>query len=214
MFRFARNWLIGLSIVLIIAGALSSYDGRHQHRWSAPPVPPAWEARASAHGSVAVTTARPLTRSVPRLIWIPTIKVWAQLEARGLRPNGTARLPSLSHPLFASWFDRGPAPGQRGTAAIFGHVDSQKVGPAVFYKLGLLRPGDLVYVTLDDRAVAIFRVYALAMYRKASFPTAVVYRYTRWPTLRLITCGGPFDQRTHHYLSNVVAFATYIGARR
>lgn len=212
--RFFRNWLIGLSLALIAAGALSSYTGKHELRWSAPPVPPAWEARASAHGNVAVDTTKPMARSEPRLIWIPKIKVWAQIQARGLRPNGTAVLPSLNHPFVTTWFEPGPAPGQRGTAAIFGHVDSHKVGPAVFYKLGLLRPGDLIYITLNDRHVAIYRVYALAMYRKAVFPTTVVYRYTQWPTLRLITCGGRFDPRTHHYLSNVVAFATYVGARR
>ena len=212
--RFLRNWLIGLSLALIVAGALSSYTGKHQLRWSAPPAPPAWEAHASAHGYVAVSSTKPLARSMPRLIWIPRIKVWAQIEARGLRPNGMAVLPPLNHPFITTWFNRGPAPGQRGTAAIFGHVDSHKVGPAVFYKLGLLRPGDLVYITLNDRRVAIFRVYALAMYRKSAFPTTVVYRYTQRPTLRLITCGGRFDERTHHYLSNVVAFAAYVGARR
>lgn len=212
--RFLRNWLIGLSLALIAAGALSSYTGARQLRWSAPPAPPAWEARASAHGHVAVSITKPLARSAPRLIWIPKIKVWAQIEARGLRPNGTAVLPSLNHPFMTTWFDRGPAPGQRGTAVILGHVDSHRVGPAVFYKLGLLRPGDLIYITLEDRRVAIYSVYALTMYPKAAFPTDVVYRYTPWPTLRLITCGGRFDPRTHHYLSNVVAFATYLGARR
>lgn len=212
--RFLRNWLIGLSLALIAAGAFSAFTGKHQHRWSPPPVPPAWEAHASAHGDVAVSTTKPQARSEPRAIWIPRIRVWARIEARGLRPDGTAVLPSLNHPFNTTWFDAGPAPGQRGTAAIFGHVDSHKVGPAVFYKLGLLRSGDLIYITLNDRQVAIFRVYGLAMYRKAAFPTMVVYRYTQWPTLRLITCGGRFDPRTHHYLSNVVAFATYVGARR
>ena len=32
---------------------------------------------------------------------------------------------------------------------------------------------------------------------------------TRAPELRLITCGGPFDQATGHYLDNVVVFARY-----
>lgn len=203
-----------MGIALIVAGAFSAYAGKHQLRWSPPAAPPVWEARASAHGDIAVSTARPLARSVPRLIWIPKIKVWARIAPGGMRPNGTAVLPSLRHPFVTTWFDAGPAPGQRGTAAIFGHVDSRKVGPAVFYKLGTLKPGDLIYITLDDRDVAIFRLYAVAMYRKSAFPTAVVYRYTRWPTLRLITCGGTFDQRTNHYLSNVVAFAAYVGARR
>ena len=84
----------------------------------------------------------------------------------------------------------------------------------MFYRLGSLRPEDLIYVTLASSDVAIFRVYAIAVYAKARFPTATVYHYTRWPTLRLITCGGTFDPATHHYLSNVVVFASYVGARR
>ena len=79
-------------------------------------------------------------------------------------------MPSLKTPFLTTWFDRGPAPGQRGTAAIYGHVDAQKVGPAVFYRLGSLRPEDLIYITLASSDVAIFRVYAIAMYAKARFP--------------------------------------------
>ena len=209
-----RVWLIGVSLALVGGGVISSYVGKHQLRWAPPPAPPAWETQASAHGNVAVSTARPLSPSVPRMIWIPRIKVWARVEARGLAPNGTVAIPSLNSPFLTSWFDQGTTPGERGTAAIFGHVDSHKVGPAVFYRLGALVPGDLIFVTLRDRYVAIFRVYALAMYRKSAFPTDLVYRYSWWPSLRVITCGGRFDARTHHYLSDVVVFARYIGARR
>jgi hypothetical protein len=75
-----------------------------------------------------------------------------------------------------------------------------------------LRPGNLIFVTLRDRKVAAFRVYSVALYRKSAFPTATVYRYTRRPTLRLVTCGGAFDRRTHHYLGNIVVFAKFVGA--
>jgi hypothetical protein len=40
-----------------------------------------------------------------------------------------------------------------------------------------------------------------------------VYGYTRWPTLRLITCGGEFDRRSGQYLGNIVVFAEYVGQR-
>lgn len=52
-----------------------------------------------------------------------------------------------------------------------------------------------------------FRVYADREYAKAAFPTARVYGLTRRPELRLVTCGGPFDELTGHYLDNVVVFA-------
>jgi sortase (surface protein transpeptidase) len=214
LLKFIRNWLIGAAITLIAAGLVMSYLGKHLRRWQPPARPPAWEASAARSGHVPVSTAKPLKRAAPVRIWIPKIHVWARISPRGLRRNGAVGVPSLKTPFLTTWFDRGPTPGQRGTAAVYGHVDAQRVGPAVFYRLGSLRPDDLIYITLASSDVAIFRVYAIAMYAKVRFPTATVYRYTHWPTLRLITCGGKFDPTTHHYLSNVVVFASYVGARR
>jgi hypothetical protein len=34
------------------------------------------------------------------------------------------RGPPLSRPRLTSWFDAGPAPGQPGPAALYGHVDT------------------------------------------------------------------------------------------
>ncbi len=81
----------------------------------------------------------------------------------------------------------------------------------MFYSLGRLRPGNLVEVTLADRRTAVFSVYAAGLYPKTRFPMRAVYGYTRWPTLRLVTCGGEFDRRSGHYLGNVVVFAEYVG---
>jgi hypothetical protein len=58
----------------------------------------------------------------------------------------------------------------------------------------------------------VFEIYSVALYSKARFPTAKVFGYTSWPTLRLITCGGEFDQNTQHYAGNVVVFASYVGS--
>ena len=97
---------------------------------------------------------------------------------------------------------------------IVGHVDSAAACPAVFYDLGRLRTGDVIDVMLADRRTAVFRVYGAGLYRKTGFPSLGVYGYTRWPTLRLITCGGGFDRRTGQYLGNLVVFAEYVGQRR
>ena len=96
-------------------------------------------------------------------------------------------------------------------AVIVGHVDAAGVGPAVFYELGELRPGDRIYVSLADGRVAMFAVRAAALYPKTGFPAAAVYGYTSQSSLRLITCGGIFDPRTGHYLSNIVVFASNLG---
>ena len=89
---------------------------------------------------------------------------------------------------------------------IVGHVDAVGVGPAVFYYLGNMRPGDKIYVRLRSGTTAVFEAYSVALFRKTRFPTAAVYGYTGWPTLRLVTCGGQFDPRTGHYLGNTVVF--------
>jgi len=204
-----RWWLACLSATLIAGGAVGSSIGSHRRRLVAPATPPGWASRAGLHGR---WTGKPLGRSVPEVISIPRIRVRAQVITLGLNPNGTAAVPPLNRPDVASWFDRGATPGQRGTAVLYGHVDARKVGPAVFHRLGKLRPGNLILVSLRDRQVAAFRVYKVALYPKSEFPTANVYRYTHRPTLRLVTCGGTFDRRTQHYLSNIVVFAAFAGA--
>jgi hypothetical protein len=182
------------------------------------PAGPAASSRVRPAGRPARTPddrlqATPMARSVPVAIYIPHIGVQAKIISLGLTSGGAVGVPPLTRPFITSWYNRGPTPGAPGAAVIFGHVDSAAVGPAVFYRLGDLRPGDLVYVTLKDRRVALFRVYSAALYRKAEFPDQAIYGYTSWPSLRLVTCGGQFDAATGHYLSNTVVFAQYVGQR-
>jgi hypothetical protein len=154
-----------------------------------------------------------LARSRPVSIAIPAIGVNSRLLALGLNPDGTLQVPPLmAEPSLAAWYTGSPAPGQDGTSVIEGHVDTYK-GPSVFFRLGDLRPGDTVDVTLADGIVAIFRITGVRQYPKDSFPTLTVYGDTAYPSLRLITCGGSFDYATRHYLSNTVVFASLISSR-
>jgi hypothetical protein len=224
----------GVVVALVAAGLVLAFVGTHTLRWSPPTAPPRWEAparghlpkaparKAQAQPGTPVPTVRvagiryqvtPLDRSVPVAITIPHIKVRAEIISLGLTSAGAVEVPSLNTPFLTSWYNKGPSPGSPGAAVIFGHVDSSAVGPAVFYRLGDLRPGDLVYVTLKDGRTALFRVYSAALYSKAEFPDNTIYSYTSWPSLRLITCGGDFDYSTGHYLSNTVVFAQYVGQR-
>jgi len=152
-----------------------------------------------------------MSRSLPETVSIPAIHVDARIIGLGLSPDGSIAVPPLSRPFLAGWYAAGPTPGQPGAAVIVGHVDAAPVGPAVFYDLGRLRPGQHILVTLADRHTAAFVVTAAAMYSKATFPGPAVYAPTRLPTLRLITCGGSFDAQTGHYLANVVVYADYTG---
>ena len=77
-------------------------------------------------------------------------------------------------------------------AVLVGHVDS-RTGPAVFYRLRELAPGDEVLVDRADGTTARFIATSLDSYEKALFPSDLIYYPTLEPQLRLVTCGGPFD---------------------
>jgi Sortase domain len=204
------------AVAMMGAGLLAVGLSGHAPRWSPPPVPPA-SAAIPAVVPVAATqsrrSGRVMSRSVPVSVAIPAIGVQAQIIPLGLDADGGVAVPSLSTPFLASWYDRGPTPGQAGAAVLLGHVDAASVGPAVFYRLGDLRPGNLVYVTRRDGRTAVFRVSSVGLYPQDAFPAARVYQYSRYPTLRLITCGGQFDWQTHLYLDRTIVFATYAGSR-
>ena len=155
-----------------------------------------------------------LRRSAPVSVAIPDIGVRSPLLRLGLNPDGSIQVPDLATSADeAAWYEYSVTPGQIGTAVIEGHVDSE-VGPAVFYRLGALRPGDHIDVTLADGMTAVFRVTGVREYSKNDFPTEMIYGRTNYASLRLVTCGGTFDYATGHYLSSVVVFASMVSSER
>jgi len=148
-----------------------------------------------------------VARSVPLRLRIPAIGLSVSLSTLGLNRDGTVQVPTkFQEP---GWFRLGPSPGQVGSAVILGHVDDY-TGPAVFFRLGSLRAGDKVDVSLTDGAVAHFVVKTMATYSKSNFPAQKVYGSHGYSGLQLVTCGGQFDRRTGHYLSNVVAYTSLV----
>jgi hypothetical protein len=142
--------------------------------------------------------------AVPVRLEIARIGVATVLEPLGKAADGTVEVPSDGD--VAGWYAPGPRPGDPGSAVLVGHVDS-KSGPAVFYRLRELRRGDRVEVVRADRSRVAFTVDRVEQYDKRAFPTDEVYYPTLRPALRLVTCGGAFDQASGHYRDNVIAFA-------
>jgi Sortase domain len=155
-----------------------------------------------------------LRRSAPVSVAIPAIGVNSKLLHLGVNADGTIQVPALdTQASEAAWYKYSATPGQIGASVIEGHVDSYR-GPAVFFRLGALRPGDRVDVTLADGITAVFRVTGVRQYLKSAFPARAIYGATEYAALRLITCGGPFDYATGHYLSSTVVFASLTSSRR
>jgi len=193
------------------------------------PVAPAYapEQQRTAKGSTAVAppssssaTAAPyfapaMPYAVPMRIAIPRVGIDAALIKVGLTRSGALGVPRLGDALKAAWYRRGPAPGQTGPAVIDAHVDSRAVpgNRAAFYSLGAVRPGDRVDVARKDGQVAEFTVDSVELVRKRDFPTEKVYGAVPYAALRLITCGGAFQQGIG-YLDNVIVYAHLTGRHR
>nr|WP_255609223.1 class F sortase [Micromonospora sp. PLK6-60] len=150
----------------------------------------------------------PLPRSAPTTISIPRIGVQAAIMSLGTNPDGTVQVPPLDDALKAGWYEPGASPGETGNAVIVGHVDSAKIGPAVFFNLGALQPGDTITVARQDGRNATFTVEQVTSVPKTQFPADQVYGPNDRAGLRVVTCGGTFDQAAGSYLNNIVVYAT------
>ena len=156
------------------------------------------------------TTAEDLPNGVlPERVVIPAIGVDADVIELGSQADGTMEVPTDFAQ--AGWFRHGPRPGRVGPSVIAGHVDDRS-GPAVFFRLAQLTPGDLIEVHGQDGHAVTFRVRGLEQHPKDAFPTERVYAATPGPELRLVTCGGAFDRDARSYRDNIIVYAERVDA--
>ena len=142
--------------------------------------------------------------ALPVRLRIPALRIDTSLQELGRAVDGTVEVPADFG--IAGWFAGGPRPGQAGPAVILGHVDSRR-GPGVFYRLAGVAPGTEVHVDRADGSTVTFLVSEVRTVAKDGFPTEEVYAPTLQSSLRLVTCGGPFDQAAGSYRDNVIVSA-------
>jgi LPXTG-site transpeptidase (sortase) family protein len=208
--RRRHGWLLAAAalaagLAAVGAGAaglaLTGHGTVRQPRLQAKPslvAVPAGDAVAAGSSPAIRPPARPVE------LTIPAIGVRTPVVDLGLQPDGALQVPSSTS--VAGWYTGSPRPGGVGSAVIAGHVDS-RTGPAVFYWLRSMRAGEHVYIRRADGTLAVFRVTNVQTYAKDRFPTAAVYGAAPDAELRLITCGGLFDEALGTYLNNVVVYA-------
>lgn len=183
---------------------------RHAEQGGAVTVPAAGPGRGSP--PLAETVVAPDAPAAPPVaepvsVAVPELGIRSVLDPLGLQPDGALQAPPRWD--VAGWYVRGPRPGQRGPAVIAGHVDGPD-GPAVFWRLREVRAGDRVEVGRADGSTGVFAVTGTLAVPKSGFPTEEVYGPTTHAELRLITCTGPFDRRSGHYVDNLIVFATEV----
>jgi hypothetical protein len=149
----------------------------------------------------------PLAPSDPTEIRIDKINAVSSLIPLGLNPDRTIATPPVSEPQQASWYRPGPTPGALGPAVILGHINGGgKDG--TFARLHELKPGDQVRVNRADGKTAVFTITKMQQVPKDRFPTQEVYGDTPGAEVRLITCGGAFNQAARSYVDNIIAYGT------
>jgi hypothetical protein len=192
----ARAVLVVLAVVIAVLVLRALAGGDAEGAPAGTPAPP----------GPATATPPPPGGVQPSRVRIPSLDVDAAVVDLALNPDRTLEVPQDVET--TGWWAGGTRPGAAGPAIVVGHVDSE-TGPAVFHRLRDLDPGDRVEVVGVDGTVVPYRVDALETHPKDEFPTSAVYGPTQGPTLRLVTCGGEFDEDSQHYRDNTIAYATY-----
>lgn len=182
-------------IALVVSGAVLALGiGR------APDRLPAQVPVAARPGPATIPVADPVEVRIPRIGVVSTL-VRLGVDGLGvLQPPATADV--------AGWYAGGVAPGDPGPAVIAGHVDS-RAGPGVFFDLRDMGPGDRIEVVDATGRSRAFTVQFLEQTGKERFPTEQVYGPTPVPELRLITCGGEFQEQARSYRDNIIVHATF-----
>lgn len=205
--RKAFNSLAAAGILAMFGIILLTVAIASQQRAPTPSPTAAGTINSSAMQKLMGASGPILAYSKPVSLGIPAINVSSQLIEVGQNPNGSIQVPvppSFDH---AAWYKYSPAPGQFGASVIIGHIDNRYTGPSIFFNLGKLKPRDVIKVKRADNKTAIFTITAVRQYLKSDFPTAQVYTSSNDAELRLITCGGSFNQSTRHYTDNTIVFA-------
>jgi Sortase domain len=153
-----------------------------------------------------------------QIIVEPVAPVGLTVEAAGIDAGIEAlrvvdgAMADPSGPWVVAWYENLGALGRAGNIVMAGHIDYWNVGPAVFYNLSTLEPGDEIVLSGDDGKTYPFAVEWVRQYDSGSMPLDEVAGPTEGQSVTLITCGGAFDYASGHYLQRTVVRANRIGA--
>ncbi len=180
--------------------------------------PPANTGASNAPAYVPPASSQPLSGPGPELgtAWslsIPSIGVGASIFSRTIGEDGQMGNPS--GPTDVVWYDfaannwtgLGGAPGQPGANVVLaGHVDYIRYGPAVFWSIKDLQPGDIVTVTTENGPINYAVQWGQWAQPDQDFTSFV--SQTGQESVTLVTCIGSFSGG--HYSNRYVVRAVRV----
>lgn len=200
--RRTLPFLFVLAAIVAMAGAGTVYVIDQQHRQLATGTPRNVGVVPTQAGAVAAVLLN------PNMIEIPALAAKAPIVTVSTLAGGELDVPA--NPKTVGWWSAGAKPGAAvGTAVLDGHINFAGV-PGVLGRIGTLNPGDIVYVDGIDAGTQTqvkFKITGVQTYSKTSLPYAQIFDQASVGRLAIVTCGGPFNSKTHNYLDNIVAFA-------
>lgn len=149
---------------------------------------------------------------------IESIGVDAPIEVGDIVDGAMA---NPSGPWVVAWYEPLGLMGEGENVVVSGHVDywntgpNNTAGPAVFWDVPDLQPGDVIRLLGADGqefeyAVEWSRLYNVAAELTPEVIQTDIVGNTGRESLTLITCGGPFDPVTGEYLERWVLRANLI----
>jgi LPXTG-site transpeptidase (sortase) family protein len=148
-------------------------------------------------------TPAPTPPSAPPLgdqgynIVIERINVNAPVRKYGIDPATIGGNPTPEIPLgddardVVAWYDFSARPATGSNAVFAGHVTW--FGPAVFYNLGALEPGDVIRLVDHDGGAQVVYTVTDVFLVEADDPNAVTVMYpTDRDMITILTCGGDY----------------------
>jgi hypothetical protein len=148
----------------------------------------------------------------PIELQIDKVGLFAPIET-GTIVDGAMQDPS--GPWVVAWYDQLGKVGEGHNVVMAGHVDYWNTGPAIFWEVPNLQPGDVIRVVGPNNETMEYAVEWTQMYDVATELTPEVIQRdivgnTGQESLTLITCGGEFNPETAEYLQRWVVRANLI----
>lgn len=141
---------------------------------------------------------------ITRLI-IEKAKIDAPIVEKGVNEQGVMQAPDNATDV--AWYDFSGHPGFGSNVVFAAHVDYIHVGPAVFWNLKDLEPGDVIRIQLADGTEYAYSVDFKQQFDAATAPVNDIVGPTPKEMVTLITCGGVFNSATHQYDKRLVVRA-------
>jgi LPXTG-site transpeptidase (sortase) family protein len=143
---------------------------------------------------------------------IPKLDIDAPFSYKIVPPDGQMPNPNswddVAYYDFSQFPGLGGLPGKGGNVVIAGHVDYIRHGPAVFWRLHELQPGDIVTIEMTDGTKYDYKIE----FNKVLDPNAAdwsgIVAATADESVTLITCTGVFE--AGHYNNRQVAWGRRI----